>query len=637
MCGIGAIVRMRPAPGGSRERFIRMHGELTHRGPDGEGILVVDEGLVARRYARSADVSDEMISAARLALAFRRLRIIDLDERADPPLARGRKWIVLNGEIYNYRELRELLTTEGWVFQTSSDTEVALAAYERWGSGAFEKMRGMWAILIADLDRGVLVGSRDRLGIKPMFYAVDGGEIVFASEPKIVARAMKGGPRLQPYRFAEFLRGLPPQSAAHSFFDGVEPVPAGTSFEIDLRDPAPPRFMKFWDLPALAAEGQERGPARAAELRELLTEVVREHTHADVPVGLLLSGGLDSSVIARLMAADQNGSGPVRTFTLTHADARLDEAQYAAAVVKLGGLEAAYDRFAPAAGWARVDDVVRAQGEPLLGFDLLGHFRMFELARGWGIPVVLDGLGADEIFGGYPFYEALHLVDRLKRLRWTGALADARAAARRSGRSLPRLLAGHVRAIARNRLARPAYPWQIAREESSPEVARYDVQITSALNRLLLEQTLETNLQSTMLHQDRNSMAHGIESRVPYLDHRVVELAFSLPLAWKIHRGERKRALLEVGRGLLPREVTERKDKRAIISSMNWIDLREHGDELEAMSRGRALGECGMVDSSEVRRFIAAYLARRHEDTAAVWRLYTASRWLEAFQPAMPA
>jgi asparagine synthase (glutamine-hydrolysing) len=645
VCGISAILRISDAPS---DALRAMHGDLAHRGPDGEGFLFVDDALQARR---TATLDDDAAAHARLSIAFRRLRIIDLHERADAPLRRGNRWIVLNGEIYNYCELRARLESEGFAFATASDTEVALAAYERWGTGAFAEMRGMWAILIADLDRGVLIGSRDRIGIKPLFYAFDGDRLLFASEPKTIARANGAG--IDMARFAEFLRGLPPRSASGSMFAGVGPVPAGTWFEIDLRDPRPPRFRRFWDLANVIpseVEGSGRvgrtarathpdpstplgmtGGLHTEELHELLRETVALHMVADVPVGMLLSGGLDSSVIARLIAATRNGAAPPRTFTLTHADPRIDESRFARTVAAMGGVDPSFDAFSPEAGWAAVDRVIAAQGEPLLGFDLIGHYRMFELARAHGVPVVLDGLGSDEIFGGYPFYDALHLVDRLKRFRIASALQDARASARRSGRSLPRLVASYARAASRNTRGPARPPW-LAHEPATPRPAE-PPPMDSALNRLLYEQVVETNLQSTMLHQDRNSMAHSIESRLPYLDHRVVELAFRLPVEWKIHRGERKRVLLEVARKLLPPEITERRDKKAIISSPDWIDLRAHREELEEMARGRALRECALIDGPRMQRFVADYLARRHHDTPAVWRLYTASRWLEQFHP----
>jgi len=603
-----------------------MHRALEHRGPDGEGLLTVSDQLTARRFETFDEVPEEAVRSARLSLSFRRLRILDLSERADAPLRRGNRWAVLNGEIYNHSELRSRLgeTTE---FTTTGDTEVVLAAYEAWGERAFTEFRGMWAILIIDLDRGLIIGSRDRLGIKPFFYAVDDDRLLFASEPKVVAAAMRGGARAEPYRFTEFLRGTPPQSATRSMFEGVHPVPAGTSFVLDLRNPRPPLFERYWDLTEHFHEPHQ-WPGAVEALEMLLTESVREHMVADVPVGALLSGGLDSSVIVRLMAGIATAGPRPRTLTLAHDDPRLDESHFARAVVDQGGLDATMDRFSSESGFALADRVVAAQGEPLLGFDLIGHYRMFQLARQHGIKVALDGLGADEIFGGYPFYEAIHIINRIARRQWIGALRDVRGAASRSRRSFPRLLGGHARAVLRNRRS-PARPsWLIDVPAATGDVSSPPFPETkSALNRLLFEQTVSTNLVSTLLHQDRNSMAHSIESRIPYLDHRIVELAFSLPESWKISRGERKRVLLHTARRFVTPVVTERTEKRAIVSSARWIDLRAQPGLLDSL----AVAPIPYVDPKRLRAYVQDFATRRHDEVATMWRLYTASLWVEHF------
>lgn len=625
MCGIGAIVRLGDSNPIRRDQLSSIHNGLTHRGPDGEGILLVDDQLSASRFPHLEAIDASSLHSARLALSFRRLRILDLSDRADAPLRRGNRWVVLNGEIYNHTELREQLGGAE-AFTTTSDTEVVLAAWERWGEEAFERLRGMWAILIVDLDRGIIVGSRDRLGIKPLFFSVDADRLVFASEPQVVASARRDGPRAEPYRFTEFLRGLPPRTAARSMFEGVNPVPAGSIFTIDIRAPRAPEFRMFWDLAQLTTEPRER-PDAVNELQALLSESLAEHMVADVPVGILLSGGLDSSVIARIVAGASRDGLP-RTFTLSHDDPHIDETRFARAVVDQGGLDATFDRFRPADGFALARRVVASQGEPLLGFDLIGHYRMFELVRAHGIKVAIDGLGSDEIFGGYPFYEALHILDRMRRLQWPGAVRDLHGAARRSTRTLPRLLAGYARSVRRSRL-RPAAPgWLVGAPEVTAEVTVTKTPpLKSALNRLLFEQTVSTNLVSTLLHQDRNSMAHSIESRIPYLDHRIVELAFSLPESWKISRGERKRVLLHTARRFVTPVVTERTEKRAIVSSARWIDLRAQPGLLDSL----AVAPIPYVDPKRLRAYVQDFATRRHDEVATMWRLYTASLWVEQF------
>ncbi|MBW3564840.1 MAG: asparagine synthase (glutamine-hydrolyzing) [Acidobacteria bacterium] len=621
MCGIGLILRSHGAAPLSRSTLARMHDDLRHRGPDGEGLLVVSESMEGTRYDFIRAIPEKELARARLVLSFRRLRIIDLDPGADAPLRRGRRWIALNGEIYNYVELRDELEREGIELSTRSDTEVALAAWERWGDDAFRRFRGMWAIFIIDLERGVLVGSRDRLGIKPMYVSAGTSRIVFGSEPATVARASDSGPRVDSYRLVEFMRGLPPQDRDGTFFEGVGPVPAASIFEIDLRDPRPPVFREFWQLEGGVDENADAGQS-VTELRSLLGRSVGEHLRADVPVGILLSGGLDSSTLARLAVARLDR--PVVSFTFAHKDSRLDETEFARAVIEQGGIDATFDLFSPHEGWSLARDVVMAQGEPLLGFDLLAHYRIYQMTSEHGLKVVLDGAGADEIFAGYGFYEKAHLVDLIRRGQLRAAMRDLIGAARRDGRWALRMAASVLRGeLIRRRV--PSYGWLDGAVETP--LARWeDGPFDEALNSILFSQTFRTNLPSTLEHQDRNSMAHGVEARVPYLDHRIVELAFRLPARLKVAGGERKRVLLETARGIVSPKVTERRAKRAIVSSNEWIDLREHREQICS-----TIGEIPFTDPRKLEAFIEDYFYGSHDDGLAVWRAYTASLWLEGF------
>ena len=215
-----------------------MHAAQRHRGPDGQGAFTIDRRFEGRRFERVPAAHDGPPAGLSLIAAVRRLRISDVRPEADQPLvsADRRCWVMLNGAIYNFRELAAELSAAGHCFRTGSDTEVVMEAYRRWGPACFEKFNGMWAILIVDLDRKVLVGSRDRIGIKPFYYALDRERLLFASEPWAIAQVQSGGPAIGATRFFEFLSGYPPQSAALSFFHDVHPIPSGTWFEIDLQE-----------------------------------------------------------------------------------------------------------------------------------------------------------------------------------------------------------------------------------------------------------------------------------------------------------------------------------------------------------------------------------------------------------------
>jgi asparagine synthase (glutamine-hydrolysing) len=633
VCGISLLLDC----GGTRtpllEALATAHARQAHRGPDGEGWLLVDRDLSARRYD-----SQPFGTAPRLGIAFRRLCIQDLSEAAAQPLSTpdGRHWIVLNGEIYNHAALRDELRARGYGFRTCSDAEVALVAYREWGMACFERFDGMWATLIVDLARARLVGSRDRLGIKPLFFTVEPGRVSFASEPQALAWARAEGPQIEPIRYGEFLSGLPPQSAALSFFRDVHPVPAATTFELDLRSAiaGPPEFRHYWDLATVAVDPHNVPPYEQAvvEFRERSSEAVHSHLGGAVPVGCLLSGGLDTSFVASTMAAyaRKTSANPVPSYSITFDDPEMSEWPYIQSVAAHAGLSSHTLTLTPTMVWDSVDSVVRTQGQPLLGQELIAQYTVYRLARSGGSIVVLEGQGADEMLAGMPGYAAHYLRDLLFAGRFRELIRESRAGTRLSGESRTRVLARSL--VRRPRWLRRdrTYPWL----ESTP--ARREILGRSAdpsrLNQYLFKLVRHTNLPAVLLYQDRNAMAHGVESRVPFLDHRVVEFCFGLPASYKVRDGKRKRILLDAACGVVPDLVLRRTDKKTFISKDNWMPLRrDHGPALREMARSRRLLESPGVKGRAVAGFVDAFLGGRHHDILAVWRLYTAWRWLEAF------
>ena len=632
-----------------------MHRELAHRGPDGEGFLLVDARMQGHAFRHPCAITGVSDLSPRLSLGFRRLSIQDLREAANQPLATrgGKQWIVMNGELYNFKELRRLLEGAGYDFHTQSDTEVALAAYDYWGTACFEKFNGMWAMLIVDLARGKLVGCRDRLGIKPLFYAVDAGRLLFASEPKAIARVQCTGPTLHAQRFVDFLRGLPNQVAAFSFFEGICLVPAATFFEIDLASThytAAPHFRPYWELSDYVAEAEPPSFEQAKEtLAALLQSSVEYHLVADVEVGSLLSGGLDSSMLTRLMAISHRQAGTLpQAFSVVFDDPAMDESRYIDMVLHLGGIEGRRVRLTTPDAWALIDRVTTAYGEPLLGHYLLAYYRIFDVARTYGAKVILDGQGADELLGGYHHLEAAVLREKLARGHIWDFWLELRALACQAQRSSLALLRSHVLGPYKHRLVTrytrqqdgPLYTWlrskALPTETSSiPYGAMSECsRDPSVLNQLLYQLTKYTNLPYLLLFLDRLSMAHSIELRVPYLDHRLVEFCFQLPASYKIAFGSRKRLLREVARAYLPSVIVNRTYKMGISSNLQWLPSRpEHSEALRAMVRSTTMRHLPWLCPGHLEQFVEGYLACEHHDALAVWRLYTAWRWLEIFRP----
>ena len=649
MCGICAVVETGGHRGGIAAPLSRMHDALAHRGPDGEGHLWIGAQGDAHSQHGPGGIRPSIPDTAIAAAAFRWLKIQDLDARSNQPMAGadGKSWILFNGEIFNHLALRAELAALGEPFHTHSDTEVALAAYRRWGTSAFTRFEGMWAILIFDLEARRLILSRDRLGIKPLYFAFEGTRLLVASEPKSLALSGAIECRLERFRVHEFLRGLPPQSAGLSFFDAVHPLPAGTWASVPL-DGTPARELSpqpYWRLSDFRAESlpESAFETKREEFEALLVAALESHAHAAVEVGTLLSGGLDTSMLARLLAghARSHRLAPPKAFSIIFEDPAMSEWPYMQLVLE-GQFLRGYNHVLKAGeAWNSVEDVVRAQGQPLLGQDTIAQYHAYRLARSNGCVVVLDGGGSDEILAGVPLYDAQQFPEMLRAGRLLRFSRELRARMLRYGLGLGEALSLYVKTpIALQRMqdrGLPRYGWLDRNIDSSifgdgrtrdwgPE--------KSALNRFLYRHTRHTNLPAALMYQDRGSMAHGVESRVPFLDRRLVEFAFRLPESFKVRLGIRKRILLETARKYLPGAVVERRDKRIFISRTGWMDLRRRAPaDLREMAHSTQMRDSGLVHPPALLSFVEDFLARRHGDEMAIWRLYTLWHWLRVFRP----
>jgi asparagine synthase (glutamine-hydrolysing) len=641
VCGISVVFDPAAAPE-SAAALRRMHAPIRHRGPDGEGFLAIERSGRCVRADRDAVPHD---AEPLLGLAFRRLKILDLSEAAAQPMASadGMFWLAFNGEVYNFRELRRELEADGRVFRSSGDSEVVLAAFERWGDECFTRLEGMWAIVLADLKRRRLVASRDRFGIKPLYWALDGQRLLLASEVKQIV-AVRGRPRANAALVALYLRGRRLPCTEETFFADVHAVPPGCWFEQPLDAPAAaPRFRRYWDLSSFRCAEPDRFalayPDAVAEMRARLSQAVSTHRAADVGFGSLLSGGLDSATLVSFLADDERSQGrstPTFSFGFRQAAPEACELGYVDAMVRRGGLEP--HETSLDAGWiaAHAPRVVSALEEPPLALPALAQYRVFELCRAHGVTVVLDGQGADEILAGYAYHQRELVFDRLLHARVRDAHTEMAAIAGRQGGSARAVFNAFFLKPAAARLrARP--PAWLAPDygASHPLRRRMLAEIDtsrdpSRLNRRLHFDVKWGNAKIILGYGDRSAMAHSVEARVPYFDRRLVEFAFSLPDGYKVGRGDRKRILRDVARARLPPEITERGDRAGFavpeLTLMRglWPRSREH------VLDGGLLAE-GCLLPRGVQR-----LARDFEqgvDAAArpLWRLYALALWRGEF------
>jgi asparagine synthase (glutamine-hydrolysing) len=455
MCGLTALIAPAPAPLAGLARA--MTDAVAHRGPDDEGYAyLADGGEVtvcggaatpaacyghAAPYAPRGEYANAPERPARAALGHRRLSIIDVSPAGHQPMCShdGQHWIIYNGEVYNYLELREELKALGHAFRTASDTEVILAAYAQWGAQCPHHLNGMFAFVIVDRPRRKLYAARDRFGVKPLYYWVaPGGLIALASEIKQFAVLPGWRPQLNGQRVYDFLNWALLDHTDETLFAGVYQLRAGEALELDLETRAPGAIhagrlpvARWYDLQPRPWSGTLEDAGR--EFRRLLTDSVRLRLRSDVPVGSCLSGGLDSSTIVCLMnevLREQDAHALQKTFSAVSAVKRFDERDFMEEVVKATGTEAHYVCPDVESLFPALERITWHQDEPFGSTSIYAQWRVFELAAGSRVKVMLDGQGADEQLAGYANYFAARFGSLFRRLQWGASPARSR---RRAG------------------------------------------------------------------------------------------------------------------------------------------------------------------------------------------------------------
>lgn len=637
MCGISVILGRDDQ---SLRRLRRMHAVIPHRGPDGEGALFwsSDTGLQITRELPPEDVP------ATLGLAFRRLTVLDPGAAADQPMGSSDRatWVVFNGEIYNYRAVRDELETSGHRFRSTGDTEVVLAAYRQWGLDCFKKLDGMWAVVILDLTRRRLVVSRDRIGIKPLYWSFDGERLLLASEIKQILAAIDHRPVANAHVLSLFLSGRRSPCLDDTYFEGIHLVPAASIAEISIDEPVrEPRFETFWRLPVQSVDRDYE--EAVAELERRLLFAVETHSVADVSVGSLLSGGLDSTLLSVMMHGilGVEAKAPTFSFGFRERAPELCELGYVDEVVEREGLVNHQTTFDPEWMIGHTADAIRALEEPPLASAAVAQYRIFQHVREKGVTVALDGEASDEVFGGYPYHQRLVLLDRARSEGPAGFWNELTATSRKRGQTRKGLLAEYfARPLLRRLRPGSDASWTVpdygrGMREGTSEMHADTIEDPSLLNRLLYREMRWGNVKIILLYTDKNAMAHSVEARVPYLDLSVVELAFSLPSTFKAGNGERKRILRDVARRYLPLSITERRDRMGFATPEesflrdSMMPVVRRDIELEL------LGEDSIFVPEAIRGTLDRFEQGKSRDFRSVWRLWAAAVWRREFDVAL--
>jgi asparagine synthase (glutamine-hydrolysing) len=561
MCGFVASLILNSVGEDPRNRVIRGTRLIAHRGPDDEAFYFSHDYCAG----------------------FRRLSIIDLTDAGRQPMSdrSGRFWITFNGEIYNYKEIRKELIDLGHVFRTTGDTEVLLGAYSQWGPECLSKLNGMFAFLIWDSKEKTLFGARDRFGEKPLFYSISQNGIAFASEIKGLAPLLDQPVRPNEQVLSEYLIEAKMDHSNDSFFQGVQSLPAGCRFFIRN---GKMHTVQYWNLDPSENEFQGSPSEAVDRFGSLFQDSIRLRMRSDVPIGTSLSGGVDSSavvcLIAKMLEKESFLSATRKTFTAHYPE--FDETQQLEDVVKQANCESF--RITPKPeGLQSLEELLWWQDEPFMSFSVLASREVMREARKRGVKVLVNGQGADEVLAGYSNCLRPYLLDLLMKCRlsalWKTVNQEKQLTGKTAWQSLYKLIGQEARVeVLKTTGLKALKDWiRPPRRYDEKSIVRPDflselhdpllrthehkISHVSNLKRSLVYSMFIENLPLYLRIEDRNSMSFSLESRLPFLDHRIAEFVMGIPTEWLMKDSKNKWLLREAMTPLLPSSVVNRRDK----------------------------------------------------------------------------
>lgn len=556
MCGISIAIdkRNQPVP---LELITKMNDKIVHRGPDDEGYY----------------------HGGNFALGHRRLSILDLSAAGHQPMQWKHLWITYNGEVYNYVELRDELKTLGHNFKTGTDTEVILAAYEQWGNDAFARFNGMWSFAIYDGLNNKLVLCRDHFGIKPLYYTHTPQYFLAASEIKQFTVVPGFKSRLNKAAAVNYLvHGLLNYSQ-ETFFLGVKELRPGHYLEYDLSNHST-KLVQWYDINQASSLVADSFETAVDKVRHLFSESVRIRMRSDVRVGSCLSGGIDSSSIVSMIHSRHLANGSFATITSCYNDKRYDEQEFSDAITdhtKYPALKV-FPNLNDLWNLGDFDKMLYHQDQPIISASHYSEFKVFETARANGIIVMQDGQGSDEYLCGYGEFYIARVKEMIRSLDIRGAVKLMREKAAHRQHSFETEVRNFINSALGSPLqhrikkiiGKSDFPWlsQRWRRLASENQVNFT---RSNIRDLSVAEIVYSSIPYQLHSEDRNSMLFSIESRLPFLDPRLVEYCLSLPSSYKIRNGYTK-AVLREAVSELPEKISRRKDKMGFVApDVSWI------------------------------------------------------------------
>ena len=671
MCGIAGFI----AGHGrllSNEIICKMASMINHRGPDDEGFVILKshDQLIQlggdstphevwdtfTEYRPVAKITSFMGDASIMALAHKRLSVLDLSPAGHQPLSysSGRFWIVFNGEVYNYTEIRRELQESGYSFKTNTDTEVILAAYQEWGEGCLNKFVGMWAFAIYDRYSNEIFLARDRYGIKPFYYFFsEEGDFFFASEIKQFTVLPKWRASMNPQRVYDQLMYSIADHTDETMFGNVFQLPGGTCFRSVLSDIKPAIRGKlnykrwYWPKRELFNGSFENA---AKTFRSLFEVSVKEHLNADVPVGTALSGGLDSSAIVcevnRLLKTG-GATTRQRTFSSCSDIEKYSEKKWMDIVIGATNVDASFVYPKVEDVFTQTPQIIWHQDEPYQSQSVLLGYNVFKLAASDKVKVLLNGQGADEYLGGYGQFTFSRYAEMVRRMKISELLHDienTRQIRSLSGMEVFRGIAYHLLPTKINRILSglSSNTRHLKGIVSSGKMGMnfkhpFDfipVEYSSVQN-ISEHLTFYSTLPKYLHWEDRNSMANSIEARVPFLDHRLVEFVYNLPDNYLEKDGISKRVMRQAMGGLLPEAIRCRRDKMGYSTpEEHWV--RNECPGLFRKGIARTIDVTNGLIKNEALTYFDNIVEGKIPFDFSYWRLILLGEWITRFDVKLP-
>lgn len=624
MCGIAGFFSKKKNE--VKNKINLMLDTIVHRGPDGCGTKIFYD---------------------RLALGHRRLSVIDLSVASNQPMQYGESyWITYNGEIYNYLELKEELLSLGYSFKTKSDTEVILACYVEWGEGCVDRFNGMWSFAIYDDKRKILFCSRDRFGVKPFYYLFNKDSFVFASEIKAIVKILDQSPRVNHSNINAFLVKGTWDSDEETMFDGIMQLMGGCNLIFDCGE-FNYKIYCWYDLMkcAGAITNHYSLDENINIFKKLFTDSINLRLRSDVSVGCCLSGGLDSSSIV-CVSADilKEANHEQHVITSCFDDTRYDERDYAQAVIDKTKVISHQVFPDMSQVFVELDRLIWHMDEPLAGTSGYAQWNVFKEARKQNLTVMLDGQGSDEQLAGYTnFYKVLFL-DLLRKVRIKKLFHELNCyknlrVSTEAGSMMELMLSvvgtfflpDNIRYIAYNRYKDRISGSPFSKEMYYEPKAENNYRLYDKRNpQKFIYAGMTQGLRGLLHSEDRNSMAHSIESRVPFLDYKLVEFVFSVPIDQKIRDGRTKYLLREALKDYLPKKVYNRYSKLGFATPEDvWLKDNQELFRIELSKACDRLSD--IIDKKRVMKWYEENAKNTRRGDTTCFRIISVAHWADVF------